>query len=76
MNAPVTPPAISDATDIDPRLAFLARAHARYILLDAGAMDLDEALDGLVEPVCDCQIWPLAARWERTHPPRRRWGRR
>jgi hypothetical protein len=70
--------AISDAADIDtsaegglvdPRLAFLARAHARFILVEAGEMSLDEALDGLVEPICDCQRWPLAAQWERTHPP-------
>ena len=76
MNAPVIPPAISDAPDIDPRIAFLARAHARYILLEAGEISLDKALDGLVQPICDCQRWPLAAQWERTHPPRRRWGRR
>ena len=70
--------AISDAADIDtsaesglvdPRLAFLARAHARFILVEAGEMSLDEALDGLVEPICDCQRWPLGAQWERTHPP-------
>jgi hypothetical protein len=54
---------------VDPQLAFLARAHARFILVEAGEMSLDEALDGLVEPTCDCQRWPLAAQWERTHPP-------
>jgi hypothetical protein len=67
------PPAISAAADIDtsvdPRLAFLARTHARFILVEAGEISLDEALDGLVEPICDCQRWPLAAQWERTHPP-------
>jgi hypothetical protein len=34
-------------------------------------MDLGEAFDGLVESVCDCQRWPLAEQWERTHPPRK-----
>src|SRR5262245_60428551 len=61
---------------VDPRLAFLVRAHVRFILVEAGEMSLDEALDGLVEPICECQRWPLAAQWERTHPPlkyRRRW---
>jgi hypothetical protein len=62
--------------DIDSRLAWLTRAHARFMLVEAGEMDLDEALEGLVEPVCDCQCWPLATRWERTHPPRRHWGHR
>jgi hypothetical protein len=38
---------------VDPRLVFLARAHARFILVEAGEIDLDKALDGLVEPVCD-----------------------
>jgi hypothetical protein len=73
MNAPASSTAISDVAEvdpsIDPRLAFLARAHARFILVEAGEMSLDEALDGLIEPICDCQRWPLAAQWERTHPP-------
>ena len=34
---------------VDPRLAFLARAHARFILVEAGEMSLDEALDGLLD---------------------------
>jgi hypothetical protein len=62
---------------IDSRLAFLARAHARFILVEAGQMSLEEALVGLVEPICECQRWPLASQWERTHPPLkyRRWRR-
>ena len=64
---------------IDDRLLFLVRAHARLVLVEAYEMTLDEALEGLVEPICDCQRWPLAAQWERTHPHRRdyrrRWGR-
>jgi hypothetical protein len=54
---------------IDPRLVFLARASARLILVEVGELDFDQALEGLVEPICDCQRWPLAAHWERTHPP-------
>jgi hypothetical protein len=63
---------------IDPRLVFLARAHARFILVEAGEMTLDEAFDGLLESVCDFRRWPLAEEWERTHPPLkyRRRGRR
>ena len=53
--------------------------NAPVILVEADEITLDEALEGLVEPICDCQRWPLAAQWERTHPPRRdyrrRWGR-
>lgn len=62
---------------VDPRLAFLACAHARFILVESGTMSLEEAIEDLVWPACPCQRWPLAAQWERTHPPRRnRWGRR
>jgi hypothetical protein len=81
MNAPVSSTAISDVaevdTSIDPRLAFLARAHARFILVEAGQMSLEEVLVGLVEPICECQRWPLASQWERAHPPLkyRRWRR-
>jgi hypothetical protein len=77
MNAPIRPEQASE--HIDDRLLFLVRARARLILVEAGEMTLDEALEGLVEPICDCQRWPLAAQWERTHPHRRdyrrRWGR-
>ena len=55
---------------VDPRLVFLARAWARFILVEAGEMDLDEAYHDLIESGCDCQRWPLAEQWERTHPPR------
>jgi hypothetical protein len=34
--------------EIDPRLAFLARASARLTLIEFGEMDLDEAIDDLV----------------------------
>ena len=74
MNAPVSTEQAPE--HIDDRLLFLVRAHARLILVEAYEMTLDEALEGLVEPICDCQRWPLAAQWERTHPPRREYRRR
>ena len=74
MKAPVRPE--QDSEPLDDRLLFLVRAHARLLLVEADEMTLDEALDGLVEPICDCQRWPLAAQWERTHPPRRDYRRR
>jgi hypothetical protein len=65
-------------TRLDPRLVFLARAGARHCLVEAGQMELGEAIAGLLEgdrcPLCGCHL--LAEQWERTHPPRRRWGRR
>jgi hypothetical protein len=57
---------------VDPRLAFLARASARLVLIEVGEMDLDEPFDGLVACVCDCRRWPLAEQWECTHPPQHR----
>jgi hypothetical protein len=71
-------------TQLDLRLVFLARASARFALVDADEMSLDDAIEGLVElvdelrnrPVCWCQRWPLAAQWEREYPPRRYRGRR
>jgi hypothetical protein len=57
---------------VDPRLAFLARASARLVLVEVGEMDVNEAFDDLIESVCDCARWPLAEQWERTHPPRQR----
>ena len=74
MNAPVSPGQAPE--HIDDRLLFLVRAHARLILVEADKITLDEALEGLVEPICDCQRWPLAAQWERTHPHRRDYRRR
>jgi hypothetical protein len=62
---------------VDPRLAFLARAAARFQLVQAGTMDIDEAYDGLIVDLrcnCDCA---RVERWERDYPhrPQRR-GRR
>jgi len=57
---------------VDLRLVFLARASARFVLVEVGEMDLNEAFDDLIESACDCARWPLAEQWERTHPPRQR----
>ena len=60
---------------VDPRLAFLARASARLVLVEVGETNLDEAYEDLVASVCDCQRWPLAEQWELTHPPLKYRGR-
>ena len=68
---------MTDDALVDSRLVFLARASARLVLVETGEMEIGEAYDDLIKSVCDCARWPLAAQWERTHPPRRnRWGRR
>jgi hypothetical protein len=66
-------------TVVDPRLAFLARASARLILVESGEMGLNEAFEGLIAQspcsICDCRwqwVENLVERWERTHPPRQR----
>lgn len=67
MNAPVR-----IVTQVDPKLAWLARAAARFDLVQVGAMDLDEAFDGFVVDLrcnCDCEC---VARWERDYPPIKR----
>jgi hypothetical protein len=50
----------------DPRLAFLERASARLILAEAGEMEIDEAVDGLVEQ-CACDR-EMIDRWDRDYP--------
>jgi hypothetical protein len=59
---------------LDPRLALLAACAARHTLVEAGEMELGEAIGGLLEgnrcPLCGCHL--LAEQWERTHPPLRR----
>jgi hypothetical protein len=59
---------------IDDRLAFLARASARFTLVMSGDMELDEAFDGLVTAMnkiapCYCG-WETLQRWDRIPPPR------
>jgi hypothetical protein len=53
---------------IDFRLVFLERAAARLMLVNAGEMDLGEAVDGLgVSLHCECNR-ELIERWERVPP--------
>ena len=64
-------------TQIDRRLAFLACASARFALVEAGEMTLDEAIDGnfverfraVAEIVCACERQMIEA-WERDYPHR------
>ena len=46
---------------VDPRLVFLARAWARFVLVEAGEMDLDEAATLLSEPGDDWPGWDREA---------------
>jgi hypothetical protein len=65
----VTPIGATTTDKIDERVAFLARAAARHVLVEAGAMDIDEAFDGLVADLrCDCDR-EMVERWERDFPP-------
>ena len=56
---------------VDPKLAFLARAAARFKLVEADEMGIDEAFDSLVACLqCSCSR-DLVERWERDYPTRR-----
>jgi hypothetical protein len=71
-------------TPLDWRLAFLARAGARLRLVEAGEIDIDDAITELIESVdrrwllerivrkrplpCACEC-NLIGRWERMRPP-------
>jgi hypothetical protein len=56
---------------IDARLAILARAAARFELVQAGAMDIGEAFDGLIASLqCACDRDRIQ-RWERQDQRRR-----
>jgi hypothetical protein len=61
---------------VDPRLAFLARAAARFELVKAGVMEIGEAFDGLIACLqCSCSVVAAAKmidQWERDYPPARR----
>jgi hypothetical protein len=62
MNAftPITP--MTKVGKVDPKLAWLACAAARFELVEAGAMDIDEAFDGLVVRLsCSCSREALGA---------------
>jgi hypothetical protein len=62
--------------DPDPGLVFLQHAAARLMLVEAGEMEIEEALVGLIEPfeelvgplLCDCSH-EIIERWERNYPP-------
>jgi hypothetical protein len=56
----------------DPRLAFLARAAARFGLVEGSATEIGEAFDGLIACLqCSCSR-EMIERWERDYPPARR----
>jgi hypothetical protein len=65
-------------TAVDPRLAFLACASARLILVEEGVMSLDEALDdafierfrSVAGIVCRCES-EMLEHWEPLHPHQR-----
>jgi hypothetical protein len=55
--------------NLDPGLAFLGQASARHVLVEQGEMSIDEAIDGLTEPVeqifgprCTCESFCGACR--------------
>ena len=63
---------------VDPRLVFLERAAARLLLVEAGEIELDEAIDGLVDAFdemtgrqCTCARETLG-HWEIMFPPQRK----
>ena len=56
---------------VEPRLVFLARAAARFELVEAGVMELGEAFDGLLVCLqCTCSR-EMVERGERDYPPAR-----
>ena len=63
---------------VDPRLAFLACASARLMLVEEGVMSLDEALDNafierfraIAEITCRCER-EMLEQWERLYPHQR-----
>lgn len=69
---------------MNPGLQFLDRAHAALILVEAGEMEIDEAIMGLapafyelVHPMCDCSS-EIYDRMERNYSPlppkQKRWA--
>jgi len=61
---------------VRPGLVFLQRASARLILVEAGELELDEAIAGLL-PAFEALVGPCACsreivdRWERDFPARK-----
>jgi hypothetical protein len=61
---------------VDPRLVFLQRAAARLLLVEAGEIDIDDAITDLADAFhwlvpCTC-VREVLDRWERQYPPRKR----
>jgi hypothetical protein len=63
-------------TAADRRLVLLHRAHARLLLVEAGEIDIDDAITDLADAFhwlvpCAC-VREIMDRWERDYPPRKR----
>ncbi len=75
-------PQVNACDGVDPREVFLERASARFLLVKAGAMPLDEAINGLAPAfreitglaACACAR-DIIDRME-SYKPRRAWGGR
>jgi hypothetical protein len=66
------PPIAAAEESVDPRLAFLARAAARFELVQCGEMSIDEAYGDLVLDLpCPC-VRETVKRWERADRKKRR----
>jgi hypothetical protein len=61
-----------EVSKVDPKLAWLARAAARFELVRTGKMDIDTAFDGLVVCLSCCCSRETTARWESDYPAVRR----
>lgn len=62
---------VAQEPQVDPRLAFLARASARLILVESGEMDLAEAFEQLVQSLsCPCTR-EMVEQWERSSRPQK-----
>jgi hypothetical protein len=68
MNAftPIVP--LVEVGKVDPRLAFLHRAHARLMLFEAGDVGIAEAFDGLVVCLSCARDREHVEKWERDFP--------
>jgi hypothetical protein len=63
---------MTSAAPLDSRLIFLERAAARLLLVDAGEMDLGEAIADLVdhfEEITSSRVDAVVDEWERNYPP-------
>jgi hypothetical protein len=69
LKSPESASNFSPARRSDPRPVILARAAASLDLVEAGAVDLDEAFDGLVCSLSCQYSREMLERWERDNPP-------